>query len=180
MKSRYWQAARFWLLLALLFALGLAIWWLHLSGRAAPAPASLLGAKFSIPWAVAAALVLGRTDLAAFEPPALGDGRIRDLARRVAVRAEPAMSPRRISSPSSMIVSSMLYSSLRGARQSASLWRMNSEMPFVITREMKVRSEAFPGLCFGIIRHTRATSSASRSSRSASLSACASVMARDR
>ena len=70
---------------------------------AEPAPASLLGAKFSIPWAVAAALVLGRTDLAAFEPPALGDGRIRDLARRVAVRAEPAMSPRRIDAPTARV-----------------------------------------------------------------------------
>jgi len=59
------------------------------------APDSMLGAKFSIPWAVAAALVLGRADVSAFTEPALGDARIRALARRVEVRADPSMSPRR-------------------------------------------------------------------------------------
>jgi len=60
-----------------------------------PEPSSMLGAKFSIPYAVAAALVLGRTDVAAFEPGALADTRIRELARRVEVKADPEMSPRR-------------------------------------------------------------------------------------
>ena len=32
-----------------------------------PAPATSLGARFSIPWAVAAAIVLGRTDPSAFD-----------------------------------------------------------------------------------------------------------------
>src|SRR3989441_3391845 len=48
-------------------------------------PGTTLAAKFSIPYAVAAALVLGRTDVAAFEPPALGDPRIRELAHRIEV-----------------------------------------------------------------------------------------------
>lgn len=61
-----------------------------------PAPGNALAARFSIPHAVAAALVLGRADVTAFRPPALADARIRDLARRVEVRADPAMSPRRI------------------------------------------------------------------------------------
>ena len=43
-------------------------------------PATMLAAKFSIPYAVAAALVLGRADVGAFEAPALADPRIRDLA----------------------------------------------------------------------------------------------------
>ena len=60
-----------------------------------PAPASMLGAKFSIPYAVAAALVLGRADVSAFAEPALGDPRIRALAARVEVRVDPEMSPRR-------------------------------------------------------------------------------------
>src|SRR5262249_54434189 len=47
---------------------------------AEPAPSTMLAAKFSIPYAVAAALVLGRTDIAAFAPPALDDSRIRNLA----------------------------------------------------------------------------------------------------
>src|SRR5207244_2859678 len=43
-------------------------------------PTNALAAKFSIPYSVAAALVLDRTDHAAFEPPALADPRIRALA----------------------------------------------------------------------------------------------------
>jgi 2-methylcitrate dehydratase PrpD len=66
-------------------------------------PASMLGAKFSIPYAVAAAIVLGRTDRAAFEPPALGDPRIRELARKVEIRAEPTMSPRRTDHPTAQV-----------------------------------------------------------------------------
>jgi 2-methylcitrate dehydratase PrpD len=62
---------------------------------AGTAPTSMLGAKFSIPYAVAAALVLGRADVGAFEEPALGDPRIRALAARVEVRVDPEMSPRR-------------------------------------------------------------------------------------
>jgi 2-methylcitrate dehydratase PrpD len=60
-----------------------------------PDPTTMLAAKFSIPWAIAARLVLGRADLPAFDERALGDSRIRDLARRVEVTADPGMSPRR-------------------------------------------------------------------------------------
>jgi len=59
-----------------------------------PSPASMLGAKFSIPYAVAAHLVLGHTSVAAFEEHALGDPRIRALAQRVEMAADPEMSPR--------------------------------------------------------------------------------------
>jgi 2-methylcitrate dehydratase PrpD len=55
----------------------------------------MLGAKFSIPYAVAASLVLGRTDLAAFEDAAVADPRIRRLAARVEIASDPAMNPRR-------------------------------------------------------------------------------------
>jgi 2-methylcitrate dehydratase PrpD len=68
-----------------------------------PDPASMLGAKFSIPYAVAAALTLGRADVAAFAEPALGDRRIRDLAARVEVRADPDMSPRRADHPTARV-----------------------------------------------------------------------------
>src|SRR5213593_5148807 len=54
-----------------------------------PEPASTLAAKFSIPYTVAAALVLNRTDPVAFEPPALGDPRIRELARRIEILTSP-------------------------------------------------------------------------------------------
>ncbi len=59
-----------------------------------PSPAGTLAAKFSIPYAVAAHLVLGHTGVAAFEERALGDPRIGALALRVEVSADPEMSPR--------------------------------------------------------------------------------------
>lgn len=62
---------------------------------AEPAPDTMLAAKFSIPYAVAASLVLGRTDLAAFDDAAVGDARIRRLAARVEIDSDPAMNPRR-------------------------------------------------------------------------------------
>ena len=70
---------------------------------AGAAPASMLGAKFSIPYAVAAALVLGRADVSAFVEPALGDPRIRALAARVEVRVDPEMSPRRADAPTARV-----------------------------------------------------------------------------
>jgi 2-methylcitrate dehydratase PrpD len=69
----------------------------------APAPSSPLAARFSIPWAVAAALVLGRTDPAAFDSQALADERIRALARRVEIGTDPAMSPRRADVPTARV-----------------------------------------------------------------------------
>lgn len=70
---------------------------------AGPAPTSMLGAKFSIPHAVAAALVLGRADVSAFAEPALSDARIRALAARVDVRVDPRMSPRRSDYPTAVV-----------------------------------------------------------------------------
>ncbi|HYB40548.1 MAG TPA: MmgE/PrpD family protein [Candidatus Methylomirabilis sp.] len=68
-----------------------------------PEPASTLAAKFSIPYAVAAALVRGSTGIDAFEPKALEDPRIRELARRVTVSADPEMSPRRVDRPTARV-----------------------------------------------------------------------------
>ena len=59
------------------------------------APATMLAAKFSIPYAVAASLVLGRTDPAAFDEVAVADPRIRRLAARVEIASDPAMNLRR-------------------------------------------------------------------------------------
>jgi 2-methylcitrate dehydratase PrpD len=68
-----------------------------------PAPATSLAARFSIPWAVAAALVLGRTDPSAFDAGALADERIRSLARRVEISTDPAMTPRRADIPTARV-----------------------------------------------------------------------------
>ena len=59
-----------------------------------PEPPAMLAAKFSVPHAVAAALVLGRTDVTAFSDDARADPRVRDLARRVEVRGDADMSMR--------------------------------------------------------------------------------------
>ena len=68
-----------------------------------PAPASSLAARFSIPWAVAAALERGRTDPSAFDAQALADERIRALARRVEIGTDPAMTPRRADAPTARV-----------------------------------------------------------------------------
>ncbi|MFN8556194.1 MAG: MmgE/PrpD family protein [Dehalococcoidia bacterium] len=52
-------------------------------------PENMLSAKFSIPYSIAAAVVLRRTDIDAFRGPSLDDPRIRDLARRVTVTPDP-------------------------------------------------------------------------------------------
>ena len=70
---------------------------------ASPEPANLLAAKFSIPWAVAAALVLGHGELTAFTDEARADARIRDLARRVTITVDEAMTPRRSDYPTSRL-----------------------------------------------------------------------------
>jgi 2-methylcitrate dehydratase PrpD len=59
-----------------------------------PAPSTTLAAKFSVPYAVAAAIALGRTDVPAFLDAAREDPRIHDLARRVHLKGNAALSLR--------------------------------------------------------------------------------------
>ena len=59
-----------------------------------PAPVNMLSAKFSIPYAVAAAVVKGTTDVSAFRDEVRDDRRVRALAARVEVSADPTMSMR--------------------------------------------------------------------------------------
>jgi len=67
------------------------------------APATMLGAKFSIPYAVAAALVLGRTDTAAFDERALEDPRVRRMAKRVEIAADGEMALKRADYPTAHV-----------------------------------------------------------------------------
>src|SRR5437867_2766033 len=69
----------------------------------ARAPASSLAARFSIPWAIAAALVLGRTDPTAFDAKALADERIRALAQPGERSTDSAMTPRRADAPTAHV-----------------------------------------------------------------------------
>ena len=68
-----------------------------------PAPENMLSAKFSIPYALAAALVGGETGAPAFYPEQVADPSIRALAQRVAVAADPAMSMRRYDYPAARV-----------------------------------------------------------------------------
>jgi 2-methylcitrate dehydratase PrpD len=66
-------------------------------------PQNQLSAKFSIPHAVAAALVRGRTDVTSFYPDQVGDAGIRQLAAKVRVETDPQMAMRRHDYPSARV-----------------------------------------------------------------------------
>ena len=67
------------------------------------APDNMLAAKFSIPYAVAAAVCYGRTDVTAFLPERLDNAHIRSLAERVQVLPDPDMSLRRYDYPAARV-----------------------------------------------------------------------------
>lgn len=117
---------------------------------AAPEPASLLAAKFSIPYAVAAALALGRADTGAFEPAARADARVRDLARRVEIRVDPAMSPRRTDYPTARVRIALRDG--RTLEASTTVPRGDADNP-VARHEVE---DKFLGLASGILGHARA------------------------
>ena len=68
-----------------------------------PTPANMLAAKFSIPYAVAAAVCYRKTDVSAFLPERVGDGEIRRLAQRVEVKADSDMNLRRYDYPAARV-----------------------------------------------------------------------------
>ena len=68
-----------------------------------PAPPNMLAAKFSLPFALAATLTRGVTDVTAFYPDQLGDEETLALARRVTVSADPDMDLRRYDYPAARV-----------------------------------------------------------------------------
>ena len=68
-----------------------------------PAPENMLAAKFSIPYAVAAAVCYGRTDVSAFLPERVKDADIRRLAQRVELKADAEMNLRRYDYPAARV-----------------------------------------------------------------------------
>lgn len=66
-------------------------------------PQNQLSAKFSIPHAVAAALIRGRTDITSFYPDQVSDTAIRELATKVKVETDPEMAMRRHDYPSAKV-----------------------------------------------------------------------------
>lgn len=59
-----------------------------------PAPTNTLGAKFSVPFAVATRIVNGSSTLRSFSQEAVRDPRVRALATRVRITEDPAMTRR--------------------------------------------------------------------------------------
>ncbi len=68
-----------------------------------PAPVNMLSAKFSIPYALAAALVDGETGAPAFYDERVGDPAVRSLAERVEIRPDPDMNMRRYDYPAARV-----------------------------------------------------------------------------
>ncbi len=68
-----------------------------------PAPDNMLAAKFSIPYAVAAAVCYRKTDVSAFLPERVRDGDIRRLAQRVEIKADAEMNLRRYDYPAARV-----------------------------------------------------------------------------
>ena len=66
-------------------------------------PRNMLGAKFSIPFSVAATIVRGSADPSAFYPESVNDSQIRDLAARVDVRVDPKMAWGRYENPTAEV-----------------------------------------------------------------------------
>ena len=68
-----------------------------------PHPENMLAAKFSIPYAVAAAIFYGRTDVTAFLPERVDSADIRQLAERVTLNSDPEMNLRRYDYPAARV-----------------------------------------------------------------------------
>ena len=80
-----------------------------------PHPENMLAAKFSIPYAVAAAICYGRTDVTAFLPERVNDADIRELAGRVSLDADPEMNLRRYDYPSARVAVQLTDGRIRRA-----------------------------------------------------------------
>ena len=72
-----------------------------------PEPPNMLAAKFSLPYAVATAVVHGGTDITAFYPDRVGDPETLSLSRLVTVAADPQMDLRRYDYPAARVAVSL-------------------------------------------------------------------------
>ncbi|MBC8281558.1 MAG: MmgE/PrpD family protein [Chloroflexi bacterium] len=72
-----------------------------------PEPPNMLSAKFSLPYAVATAVVHNSTDITAFYPDRLEDRETLDLSHRVEIVADPQMDLRRYDYPAAKVAISL-------------------------------------------------------------------------
>ena len=68
-----------------------------------PEPSNMLATKFSIPYAIGAALVLGRTDVTAFKAEHARNPDIQKIAQKVHLEPDPRMDLRRYDYPSARV-----------------------------------------------------------------------------
>ncbi len=80
-----------------------------------PHPDNMLAAKFSIPYAVAAAICYGRTDVTAFLPERVDNADIQELAARVSLDSDPEMNLRRYDYPAARVAVQLADGRLRRA-----------------------------------------------------------------
>ena len=73
------------------------------AGMVGDYPQNMLSAKFSVPYAVAAAIVRGTSNISTFYPETIGDERIREMAGRVRVEMDSEMSLRRDGYPTAVV-----------------------------------------------------------------------------
>jgi len=92
-----------------------------------PVPKNMLAAKFSIPFAVASALVLGRTDVGAFLSEQVANPQVLAMAQKVAVTADEAMSLRRYDYPAARV--SITLDNGRVLEKSVTVQRGDAENP---------------------------------------------------
>ena len=72
-----------------------------------PCPPNMLAAKFSLPYALAASVTYGATDVTAFYPDKLMDEETLSLSQRVSVSADPEMDLRRYDYPAARVTVSL-------------------------------------------------------------------------
>ena len=74
-----------------------------LEGMLGGYPQNMLAAKFNVPYAVAAALVTGRTDITVFRPEVVAQSSVRAVFDRVSVRVGNAQRQRAVTSPGASV-----------------------------------------------------------------------------
>ena len=94
-----------------------------LAGMVGPYPPNMLSAKFNIPYAVAATLVRGNADYTAFDPKAIEDERVRSMATKVQVSADPTLASGRDGSDGPLARASIRLSDGRELRGDTTIVR---------------------------------------------------------
>ena len=92
-----------------------------------PLPQNMLAAKFSIPFAVASALVLGRTGVGAFQSEQVANPQVLAMAQKVSVTADEAMSLRRYDYPAARV--SVTLDNGRVLKESVTVQRGDARNP---------------------------------------------------